>query len=90
MAVILSFDPQTKEVHILDPDTGGSTPVSVTTASPRELTDTQILVLDILRMMIVGHALNSIPEGDELRATATRILQEQDLSWESLVNFASK
>ena len=76
---------------MLDPDTGASTPVSVTTAMPTsDLTDTQILVLDILRMMVVGHALNSIPEGDERRATATRILQEQDLSWESLVNFASK
>lgn len=75
---------------MLDPDTGGSTPVSVTTAPPRELTDTQIIVLDTLRMMIVGHALNNLPYDDGFRTAASRILTEFDLQWNSLVDFASK
>lgn len=87
--MVLTFDPVPTGGDTICPHCGGAHGAApgVTT---RPLTDTQVIVLDTLRMMVVGRALVVLPVDDELRVAATRVLVSLDLQWGDFVELASR
>jgi hypothetical protein len=55
-----------------------------------DLTDTQVIVLDTLRAVVVPIALRSGSIPQDLEAASRAVLKDQGLTWSDFVEFASK
>jgi hypothetical protein len=55
-----------------------------------ELTDTQVIVLDTLRAIVVPITLRSGSIPQDIEAASRAVLDDQGLTWSDFVEFASK
>jgi hypothetical protein len=55
-----------------------------------ELTDTQVIVLDTLRAIVVPITLRSGQIPQDLEAASRAVLDDQGLTWGDFIEFASK
>ena len=55
-----------------------------------DLTDTQVIVLDTLRVVVVAYCLREKQIPPTLEASVRTALTQQDLLWDDLVRFCEK